>query len=235
MRRSRCSSSVVRSVSTMGSSPWLSAVARPCPGMCLSTGRTPPASRPSATARATAATLSGVLAVGAVADDGIGTGDRHIGDRQTVDVDPDRHEIGGDQAGPEMRGPEPGRSVPVVDVAIGSAGRIGRPMRRPETLDSATLLIDQHGRIVPHRVTKRCCQTAHLRRSLHVTLEDNESPRLALAQEGALGWCQARAREPGDESAYRHRRPTSAPNPKFAHIARQVQSRTLGSKGALES
>src|SRR5215468_8004293 len=49
---------VSRSVSTMGSAPWLSAVARPCPGMCLSTGRTPPARRPSATARASKATFS---------------------------------------------------------------------------------------------------------------------------------------------------------------------------------
>src|SRR6516165_9855899 len=51
---------VSRSVSTMGSAPWLSAVARPCPGMCLSTGRTPPARRPSATARASKATFSAV-------------------------------------------------------------------------------------------------------------------------------------------------------------------------------
>src|SRR5215813_6962690 len=49
---------VSRSVSTMGSAPWLSAVARPCPGMCLRTGRTPPARRPSATARASKATFS---------------------------------------------------------------------------------------------------------------------------------------------------------------------------------
>src|SRR6516162_1639440 len=49
---------VSRSVSTMGSAPWLSAVARPCPGICLSTGRTPPARRPSATPRASKATFS---------------------------------------------------------------------------------------------------------------------------------------------------------------------------------
>src|SRR6516164_110161 len=52
--------SVSRSVSTMGSAPWLSAVARPCPGICLSTGRTPLASKPSATARASKATFSAV-------------------------------------------------------------------------------------------------------------------------------------------------------------------------------
>src|SRR6266436_738787 len=52
--------SVSRSVSTMGSARWLSAAARPCPGICLSTGRTPPASKPSATARASKASFSAV-------------------------------------------------------------------------------------------------------------------------------------------------------------------------------
>jgi hypothetical protein len=44
---------------TTGSSRWLSAVARPCPGMCLITGKTPPAMKPCATARASAITCCG--------------------------------------------------------------------------------------------------------------------------------------------------------------------------------
>src|SRR5580704_12442659 len=52
-------SSVARSAVTTGSRLWLSAVARPWPGMCLSTGRTPPSAKPSAIAPATAATLPG--------------------------------------------------------------------------------------------------------------------------------------------------------------------------------
>src|SRR5580692_3308607 len=55
------SSSVARSVPTTGSFWWLSAVARPWPGMCLSTGRTPPSIRPAANAPAMAATFSGVV------------------------------------------------------------------------------------------------------------------------------------------------------------------------------
>ncbi len=54
MRRSRWLSSVARSACTTGSLRWLSALARPWPGMCLSTGSTPPSARPSAIARGNA-------------------------------------------------------------------------------------------------------------------------------------------------------------------------------------
>src|SRR5215212_5518330 len=51
-------SSNARSALTTGSCWWLSAVARPWPGKCLSTGNTPPAMSPFATAPASAATFS---------------------------------------------------------------------------------------------------------------------------------------------------------------------------------
>src|SRR5271169_985881 len=52
-------SRTARSALTTGSAAWLSAVARPWPGMCLSTGRMPPAANPWAIAPAIAATLPG--------------------------------------------------------------------------------------------------------------------------------------------------------------------------------
>src|SRR5450830_526543 len=54
-------SRVARSVSMIGNLAWLSAVARPWPGRCLSTGRTPPACSPCAIAAAIAATLPGSM------------------------------------------------------------------------------------------------------------------------------------------------------------------------------
>src|SRR5215469_2748704 len=51
------SSSVARSAWTVGNPEWLSTVARPWPGICLTTGRTPPARNPSAIAPAIAATF----------------------------------------------------------------------------------------------------------------------------------------------------------------------------------
>ncbi len=51
-------SSTASGVVTRGVSKWLSAVARPWPGMCLITGATPPASMPSSAARPSAETLA---------------------------------------------------------------------------------------------------------------------------------------------------------------------------------
>jgi len=46
-RKSRAASAS-RDAATIGNSRWLSTFARPWPGMCLTTGATPPAIRPSA-------------------------------------------------------------------------------------------------------------------------------------------------------------------------------------------
>src|ERR1051326_472451 len=59
--RKSVASRLARSASTTGSSRWLSAMARPCPGLCLTTGSTPPSRRPSATAPANTATLSALV------------------------------------------------------------------------------------------------------------------------------------------------------------------------------
>ena len=101
-------SSVARSVSTTGSSPWLSAVARPWPGRCLSTGSTPPAISPSATAARQRRDLARRVAIGAVADHGVGAGNRQVGNRQAIHVDADGSEVGGDQASAEMGGCDAG-------------------------------------------------------------------------------------------------------------------------------
>ena len=61
-------SSSARGASTTGSSRWLSARARPWPGMCLITGSTPPVEKPSAAARRDRRDAARVGAVGAVAD-----------------------------------------------------------------------------------------------------------------------------------------------------------------------
>ena len=80
--------SSARGASTTGSSRWLSRAARPCPGMCLITGSTPPASRPSATAPAERRDLVRLAAVGAVADHVVRARHRHVEHRQAVDVMP---------------------------------------------------------------------------------------------------------------------------------------------------
>ena len=119
-------SRVSRSVSTTGSARWLSAVARPWPGRCLTTGRTPPFSSPSAAAACKCRDLSGRVAVGTVADHRIGCGNRHIGDRQAIHVDPDRAQIGRHQPRAKR-----GRGKRLRPVHLIQPRRKRRPADRP--------------------------------------------------------------------------------------------------------
>ena len=176
--------------------------------------------------------LVGGISVSTVANHRVCTADRHVGDRKTIDIDTDRLEIGGNQAGAETGGGEPCGGVPIVDAAVGGARRIGRPMRRAQALHAAALLIDEHSGIAPNRVAKRCSQPGHLRRRLDVALEDDQPPRRARAHERPLRGRQHCARNPGDESAYRHGRGRSAQLSYWERrIARQqlCRSRRIGS------
>ena len=91
--------------------------------------------------------LVGALAIGAIPDHRIGAGDRHIGERQAIHVDPERREVAGDQARAQARRLQRRSGVAVLDPPIVRAGRIARPMRRAEALHAAAFLIDQNGRI----------------------------------------------------------------------------------------
>ena len=168
-------SSVARSVSTTGSFWWLSAVARPWPGMCLSTGKTPPSARPSAMAPSDGRDLVRRRAIGAVADHPVGAGDRHVGERQAIDIDAERGEVGRDQPGAEPRRGKARVRIAVVERAIGRARRIGRPMRRAQALHPAALLIDQHRRVAADDVREILNQSmTHFVRVLNIALEKDE-------------------------------------------------------------
>ena len=135
-----------------------------------------------------AATLPGSVAIGAVADHRIGAGNRHVGDRQAIDVDAERRKIGGDQAGAKPRRGEARVAIAVVERAIGGAGRIGRPVRRTKALNPAALLIDQHRGVASERIARRHRSAAAARRAGDIALEDNETPRLRFAEECALAY-----------------------------------------------
>ena len=118
------SSRVLRSVATTGSRAWLSAVARPWPGMCLTTGSTPPACSPAATAAAMRGDLVRGIAIGAGTDHRVGAGDRNVGDRQAIHGDAERRQIAGDQ--PARQAARPRRRAPDC------AGRGRHRRRRPD-------------------------------------------------------------------------------------------------------
>jgi hypothetical protein len=59
-------------------------------------------------------------------------------------------------------------------------------MRRAETLDTPAFLVDEHRGLAANRVADGRDQTAQLGRGVDVAAEEDEPPRLALAQKRAL-------------------------------------------------
>ena len=147
------------------------------------------------------------LPIGAVADDRVGAGDRHIRDRQAIHVDADarrdRQQSGERRDGrPSCRSRHRGR-------------RCGHKRHRADRPANAAGRGAERGRLPGRRARARRARPPREKMPsgwltcagrLDVALEENEPPRLGLAQKRALRGRQGRARNPGDESACRHRR-----------------------------
>ena len=182
---------------------WLSACPRPWPGMCLSTGRMPPCSSPSAMARGDGRHSPGVVAIGAVADHRVGAGDRHVGQRQAIDGDAEGDEVGGDQPAPRRAAARPSPGSMIVQRADTPRRRVDRPMRRAEALHPAALLIDQDRGIgLPTRSRIPPTSRATCAGDVDVALEQDEAPRPLRAEKRALFGGQCRAGYAGDECAW---------------------------------
>ena len=199
-------SRVARSTATIGSRSWLSAVARPWPGRCLRTGSTPPSRKPVGDRPRDRRDIVRAVAIGAIADHRVGAGDRHIGERQAVDIDAQIRQIGGDQPRTKAGGGEPGARVLGVEPSVSRARRIGRPMRRLQPLHAPAFLVDQDRSIAPDRVTQRRHERAHLIGIGDIALEENEAPRLGFGQKRALVRGELRAGDSSDKGADRHPR-----------------------------
>ena len=199
-----CRSSSARDASTTGRSWWLSAAARPCPGMCLMTGSTPPAISPSAAARPSSATVSGSSPVGAVADHVVGAGDRDVEHRHAIDGDADGAQIMRHEPGAETGDLAVVERVVAGKPAIGAPRRIGRPVRRSHALDAPALLVDQDRGVAADGLAQRRGERRQLRRRLDVALEEDEAPRRRGTEEGVLLGREHRAGAAGDEGARRH-------------------------------
>ena len=189
-------SSVSRSALTTGSLLWLSAVARPWPGICLSTGRTPPSCKPSAIAASKRRHLvrRRCHRRGRRSPDRRRTTGTSASGRQSTSM-PSAREIGGDQSRAEPRRRKACRLDRGRTAAIGFARRIVRPMRRPQPLHAAALLIDQHRRVISDGRAKFRDETAHFIGRSNITREKNEPPRLRVAQERALLAARAKFRQ----------------------------------------
>ena len=198
MRQNRWLRVRLATACTTGRLRWLSALARPWPGMCLSTGSTPPSSSPSATAAAMRRDLVRRLAVGAVADHAVGAAHRHVGQRQAIDVDAERLEIGRDQPRAEPGRPQalsPCRARRArhrprrADRPASAAGP--RRCTRPPSWSTRTGVP-----AMPIAVRESCTRRSDLGLVLDVPLEQDQAPRTGLAQERALVRRERRAGQP---------------------------------------
>src|ERR1700756_3780779 len=163
-------SSSLLSVSTTGSRKWVSAVARPWPGICFRTGKIPPSSSPFVTA-GDGGDLGRLGSIGPIADYYVGAGNRNVGERQAVHADAELTEIIGDQPGAQTRRLQPQRRIEVVEAAEDGASRIDRPMRRREALPPAALLVDQDRRVgLADGVSQFLNQRNNLSRGFNVPL-----------------------------------------------------------------
>jgi hypothetical protein len=125
---------------------------------------------------------------GLVPDHRIGAGQPQVGERQAVDGDAQRLEIGGDQARAKFRGRDPGRRVLVVKLAVDGARRIGGPVRRGQPLHPPAFLIDQDRDIqAPHASPEIINDIGDLLWVIDIPLEQDQAPRIGLAEKSPLG------------------------------------------------
>jgi len=125
-----------------------------------------------------------ILAIGAVADDVVSAGHRHVQHRHEIDVDPDLLQVMRHQPRAQPR-QFTGFHRVVRRLQISVARRVFGPVRRPHPLDPSALLIDQDRRFGiadggPQFVGER----PHLLRRVDVSPEQDEPPRPRLGEEG---------------------------------------------------
>ena len=133
--------SAVRGASTIGSARWLSAPARPWPGTCFMIGRTTGVQHTLGGGTAEHRHGERVPRVGAVADHVVRALDRHVEHRQAVDIDADGPEVLADE--PSREPDRGGAGFEILDRGEARRGGILAPVRRPEPLHAAALLIDE--------------------------------------------------------------------------------------------
>ena len=140
--------------SPAAASRWLSAPARPWPGICFITGSTPPSIRPSIWALPRVDHGGGIGGKGAVADHVMGARNRHVQHRQAIDIDPQAGEVMGDQAGIEIDGLAGRFGIDGMKRAEAGGRRTRMPVRRLQPGHPARL----PGRSGLGRLCRRPCR-----------------------------------------------------------------------------
>ena len=205
-------SRVARSVSTTGRRRWLSAVARPWPGRCFSTGRTPPAISPCGLRARERRDLLRRRAEGTVADH---ARRRRQPARRPPECNRHRCRPRADPAA-ISRPPSRAASSPVRRVALDTARHRPHPADRPA---NAAARAAAPGRLPDrpepaHRGRARSRNDAvsalTCAGTVDIALEQDQAERVGRAQKGGLVRLDAGPRYSADECARRHRRGLTA-------------------------
>ncbi len=152
-----------------------------------------------------------LTAVSPVANHRVASGNRNVGNRKAIDVYAERPEVGRDQMAGKARCRDAGSWFPVIELAVFGTRRVTRPMGRSEPLHAAALLIHKHGRFPADTTAKSLNELTDLFRRAHVPLEDNEAPRLRIAEKSALIGRNTKSRQSRDKCTCRHRRGLARP------------------------
>ena len=103
-------------------------------------------SRPAAIAAGDGGDLFRRRAIGAIPDNRIDPGDRHVGNRRAIDIDAQGARSAAIKVARLIWRRQGRFPIAVVERAIGGARRVARPMRRAQSLHPAAFLIDQDRR-----------------------------------------------------------------------------------------
>jgi hypothetical protein len=129
----------------------------------------------------------GVGGEGPVADDVVGAGRRHVEHRRAVDGDAEVRQLQRDQGGVEPGRRDRRRLRPSEQLTEAPGRRRFAPVRRAQSGDAATLLVDQHRRVgAADGVAQRRGQRADLVRRLAVAGEQDEAGGIGVAEEAPL-------------------------------------------------
>ena len=179
------------------------AMARPCPGMCFTTGSTPPSRRPRATSRADlqprsphrcrSSGFSGTDGSASVATSTVGAQLPSMPTaRSSAAMRRERRRIARAASAPAERAP-----CPAAAAIRASAARAAAAPDRPPDRRRSARRARPPSRRSPVRRRK-------LVGGLHIAGEQDEAPRVGLAKEGAFGWAQIGPETAEDAGPGRH-------------------------------
>ena len=129
----------------------------------------------------------GIQGESAVADDGVGAGNRYVEHGCAIHRHTQPSEVIGDEPRAQIGRLAPVIGAPLEQFAKPARGRPRTPMRRLEARDASPFLVDENGRPAdPDRIAQGIAKRADLDRRLTIAGEQDETERLDVTEEFSL-------------------------------------------------